>query len=95
MPYTFNPLSGNFDYYESSTSSGNVWVFDRTPTPATDGVTTVFTTPDTYVAGSLQVYLNGQTLTRVNDFSETTSTSFTMVQAPLSGDTLRIGYRTS
>lgn len=91
MPYVFNPFTGTLDW----TASSQAWSIDQTPTPAPDGVTTVFTTPAAYVAGSLRVILNGQVLTKVNDYTETSNTTFTFVAAPLTGDVIRVDYRTA
>lgn len=54
-----------------------------------DGVNTVFTLPDNYVAGSLTAYLNGVAESNV---SETDSHTFTFSSAPLSGWTVRASY---
>lgn len=62
------------------------------PTPSPDGSTVLFTTPSAYLGSSLDVRKNGQVLTRGDDFSETTSTTFTMAVAPLTGDVLTLTY---
>jgi len=70
---------------------GNVTVLNETPTPATDGVTTIFTVANAYVSGTLQPFLDG--LKQLStDFSETTSTTFTMVIAPETAETLAVNY---
>lgn len=93
MGYVFNPFTGNFDY----SGSGETWKVDRTPVETPNGVRVIFTLPssDTYVTDSLVVYLNGQALTKVADFTETSTTTFTFVVAPQSSDIIRLVYRTA
>ena len=68
------------------------FVFYEIPTPATNGVITVFTTDHNYVANSLQVFIDGILRSKTVYFSETTSTTFTMVSAPDSNESLRVTY---
>ena len=58
-----------------------------------DGQTTVFTVPDAYVAGSLRVYYNGMRQEAGNGYSETTTTTFTLVFTPQSGETISVDYQ--
>lgn len=64
----------------------------QTPTPATDGVTVVFTCPDAYVAGSLHVYLDG--VLKDYALTETTPASgiFTLSIVPLAAEDLKVDY---
>jgi leucyl aminopeptidase (aminopeptidase T) len=66
----------------------------KTPTPATDGAQKVFTLPDaeTYVSGLLEVFVDGLMQTKGVDYNETTSATFTMVNALDANETLRINY---
>lgn len=61
-----------------------------TPTPATDGVETVFFIPFGYVSGTLAVYLNGLVQRPGVDFTETDNVAgeFTMTSAPIAADNL-------
>ena len=56
------------------------------PTPATDGVTTVFTIPFGYIASTTQVYLNGLLQRLTTDYTESDNVAgeITLVSAPLS-----------
>ena len=54
-----------------------------------DGVRTLFSLAQAYTPGSLAVYLNGMLLTPTLDFTEASSTTFSMGEPPLSGDILR------
>jgi hypothetical protein len=70
----------------------------QTPTPATNGTQKLFTLPsgDEYVSGLLEVYLDGLMQAKGVDYAETSSTTFTMTDAPDSDEALRINYiRTS
>lgn len=66
----------------------------KTPTPATDGAQLVFTVPDSeeYVSGLLEVFLDGILQTKTTDYTETTSSTFTMTSAPDANETLRVNY---
>ncbi len=68
--------------------------FNKTPTPATNGVQTIFTIPssEAYVTGLLEVFLDGLKQTLTTDYTETSSTTFTMVAAPDADEVLRINY---
>ncbi len=62
-----------------------------TPTPATDGVETVFFVPlGGYISGTLEVYLNGLLQRPGVDYTESdyTTGEFTMTSAPLATDNL-------
>jgi len=49
------------------------------------GGTAVFNTSDSYITGTLRVYYNGIRLTLGTDYTETTSTSFTLTFTPPAG----------
>ena len=61
---------------------------------AADGIATTFAAPEPYVAGSLQVWLDGMRLRPGigNDYQETSSTQFLMAVAPLLGAVLLVNY---
>lgn len=66
----------------------------QTPTPATDGAQLIFTLPNSeeYISGLLEVFLDGLMQTKTTDYTETTSSTFTMVSAPDADEVLRINY---
>jgi hypothetical protein len=68
--------------------------FHQTPTPATNGAQKTFTIPDdeSYVAGLLEVFLDGVLQTKNIDYTETDSVSFTMTNAPDDDEVLRVNY---
>lgn len=90
MPYFPPPSAGGG-------GTGQVWKVDRTPVETPNGTLTVFSVPtgDTYIADHLLIYLNGQAQTKASDFTETTGSTFTLTAAPLTGDTIRLTYRTA
>ncbi len=61
-------------------------------TAQVDGVRTVFTVPAAYYPGSLQVYDSGQRL-RVTDFTESSSTTFTLPFTPAPPSGIEVAYR--
>jgi hypothetical protein len=61
-----------------------------TPTP--DGATTLFTLPDTYIANSTGVFLNGIRERRGVHYTEHPPTQVQFSEAPLSTDTLSADY---
>jgi hypothetical protein len=74
----------------------NSFITDETPTGTVNGSNTAFTVLKlNYIAGSLNVYLNGQKLTHTADFTETTPASgtFAFVTAPATGAVVRVDYQ--
>jgi len=69
-----------------------VITWGETPAGAIDGVNRSYTSASTYVAGSIAVYLNGVRQRKTNDYTETSSTTFQMVNAPSIGDLMSIDY---
>ncbi len=68
------------------------FIMHETPTPATNGSQKVFTVANAYVSGLLEVYLDGLMQIKGTDYTETSSTTFTMVEAPDSDEVLRVNY---
>lgn len=83
-------------YYPPATGSGSgqSWVSNRSLSPAPNGSTTLFTTPEAYIAGTTRLYLNGQRLFLTGDYTETSSNSLTFTVAPYTADMLLVDYRT-
>lgn len=74
----------------------NSFITEESPTGTINGTNKVFTTVNnTYVANSLEIYLNGLKQLRGTDYTETTPSSgtFTFVTAPLTGDIIRVNYQ--
>jgi hypothetical protein len=70
---------------------------DQSPVETPNNTIAVFTLPnaDVYVAGSLQVWLNGLLQRVPGDYSETTPSTITFIAPLLSSDTVQLAYRTS
>lgn len=63
----------------------------RNLTPSVNGVATSFTTPHNFVPASLVVSLNGIQQTD-DEYAETSTSTFSMTNAPRIGDTLWVQY---
>lgn len=84
-------VSNKFNSTGMNTSS---FRYHKTPTPATNGTQKVFTVPgsEEYSSGLLEVFVDGLLQTKDVDYTETTSSTFTMTNAPDANETLRINY---
>lgn len=67
--------------------------FGETPTGAINGTNTSYTSANTFASGKLAVFLNGLRQRIGQDYNVTGTNSFSMLIAPLSGDTLSIDYQ--
>ena len=87
MPYYSPPGSG----------TGQSWKIDQAPVESPNGARTLFTLPnvDSYIASNIAVVINGQLVTHTNDFTESSATTVTLVGIPLTGDIIRLNYRTT
>jgi hypothetical protein len=68
------------------------YVINEVPTGAVDGVNTVFTTAQPFLAGSTEVRRDGQHMAPTGDYVETDSTTITFVTAPVVGSALLVSY---
>jgi len=68
--------------------------FNQTPVETPNGAIVIFTLPNSeaYVSGLLEVFLDGLKQIKTTDYTETSSTTFTLVTAPATGEVLRINY---
>lgn len=68
--------------------------WNKDPVEAEDGSETVFTLPSshTYVSGSLRVYMDGLRQIKDSDYTESSTSTFTMTIAPAADETLSIDY---
>lgn len=73
----------------------NSIITDETPTGSVNGSNTAYTSARPYIAGSLEIYINGLKQIRGTDYTETTpsTSAFTMTVAPITGDSVRINYQ--
>lgn len=72
----------------------NSLISDEVPTGSVNGSNTAFTTARAYIAGTLEVFINGVKQARTTHFTETTPGSgiFTMSDAPLASDNIMVNY---
>lgn len=70
------------------------FIYHETPTPSPDGSQKVFTCAYGYVAGLLEVFLDGLLQVKDVDYSETDNSAgtFTFVEAPDSNETIMVNY---
>lgn len=70
------------------------FIIGETPSGTVNGVTTVFTCANAYVAGTLEVVRASLHLHPTTDFSETSPSAgtFTMVTAPATGEPVIVNY---
>ena len=61
---------------------GGLAVYKEIATGLINSTNTIFSTSRRYISGTLKVILNGQTLIKDHDYSETSNQSFTMFNAP-------------
>jgi len=59
---------------------------------AINGTNKLFSTVQSYLGSSLEVYLNGLRMRRIDDYTEVSGTTFQFVIAPLPGDTISLDY---
>ena len=94
-PATGTKLTASYIIGSQTMINGsNSTILDETPAGTVNGSNTTFTTARAYIAGSLQVFINGAKQKRTTHFTETTPASgiFTMGDAPLTGDDIMVNY---
>lgn len=71
------------------------FITNEVPSGSVNGSNTSFTTAQSYMAGTLEVYINGVKQLRTTHYSETTPASgtFSMSDAPLTGDVIEVRYQ--
>lgn len=76
---------------------GNIFHSDETVTGSVNGSNTSFTTTSPYMAGTLEVFINGLRQARTTHVTESSPTTgvFTLDVAPQTSDVLRVNYQTT
>lgn len=75
-------------------NGSNSLVTDEAPTGTINGTNKTFTVARAYVGGSLEVFINGVKQKRAVHFTENpTAATFTLDDAPLTGDDLMVNYQ--
>ena len=82
----------NLTTYTRCWKPGQFTVLQEIPTPAPDGVQTVFTVANAYDSGKIQPVLDGLIQILTTDYTETSSTTFTMVVPPEADEVLNVNY---
>lgn len=76
---------------DMSVSESQVVVYE-VPSGVINGVNNTFTTAFNFVAGSVRVFVEGVTLTIVDDFQTIGSNTIQLVTPPLAGESLTVTY---
>lgn len=84
------PLPGG-GYQVVNTAGGGTGVYNESPTGTVDGANKDFVLAHTPIAGSIQVYINGQRLGLSTDFTLTLGT-ITFIMAPINGSIILVDY---
>jgi hypothetical protein len=81
---------GKGDKGDTGASGDGAQVFGESPTGVMDGANPTFTLANSYQPGSTAVYLNG--LREFDGYTESTPTTITFDDPPLSGESIRVDY---
>jgi hypothetical protein len=86
------------DYFIGGTINNigtNSYIADEAVTGSVNGSNAVFTTARPYIAGSLEVYVNGVKQAKTLHITETSPSvgTFTLDSAPQTGDIVRVAYQ--
>lgn len=95
-PATGTPLLADYNVNGAINNVGtNSLITDEVPSGSVNSSNTTFTTARAYIAGSLEVFVNGVKQARTTHFTETTPSSgtFTMSDAPATGDNIIVCYQ--
>ena len=90
-------INTNIDENASPTPSASVSIedfnniFHEVPSGAVNGVNKVFTVSHDYINGKISIYLNGLQQPETT-YTETSPTSFTLADAPVTGTTILVDY---
>jgi hypothetical protein len=73
--------------------TGSAWIIGETPSGAINGINQNYTTVSPFSSGTLIVYVNGLRMRLTADYTIFSNTSFHMIEALLTGDSLRVDYQ--
>jgi len=96
-PQTGDILLADYEISTGTYATGSTsFVTNETPSGTVNGTTTAFDTAFNYVAGSIQVYRDGQLMKGGGaDYTETDANTITFTTAPVTGSVLLVSYQTS
>jgi len=94
-PITGDLLLADYSIVSGTFSVGSTsFITNETPSGTINGSNAAFDTAFTYVAGSIQVYRDGQLMKGGGaDYTETDSNTITFVTAPVTGSVLLVSYQ--
>jgi len=95
---TAQTVTTSFDIYDANSAEANIGlnslIINETPSGTVDGSNAAFDTASTYVAGSIQVYRDGQLMKGGGaDYTETDNNTITFTVAPVIGSVLLVTYQ--
>lgn len=95
---TAQTVTTSFDIYDANSSEANIGlnslIINETPSGTVNGSNAAFDTASTYIAGSIQVYRDGQLMKGGgDDYTETDSNTITFTTAPATGSVLLVTYQ--
>lgn len=95
---TAQTVTTSFDIYDANSAEANIGlnslIINETPSGTVDGSNAAFDTASTYVAGSIQVYRDGQLMKGGGaDYTETDNNTITFTVAPVTGSVLLVTYQ--
>jgi len=95
---TAKTVTTSFDIYDANSSEANIGlnhlVINETPSGTVNGSNAAFDTANAYVAGTIQVYRDGQLMKGGGaDYTETDSNTITFTTAPATGSVLLVSYQ--
>lgn len=95
--YTITYDGTQFQVSGGAGSGGsNSFIIGETPSGTVNGSNAAFDTASNYVAGSIQVYRDGQRMVGGGaDYTETDSNTITFTTAPVTGSVIKVDYQTS
>ena len=96
-PTTGDILLADYNIIAGSYSVGSTsFVYNEVPSGLVNGSNTAFDTASTYVAGTIQVYRDGQLMTGGGaDYTETDSNTITFTTAPVTGSVILCTYQSA
>lgn len=95
---TAQTVTTSFDIYDANSAEANIGlnslIIGETPSGTVNGSNAAFDTASTYVAGTIEVFRDGQRMAGGGaDYTETDSNTITFTTAPVTGSVLLVNYQ--
>lgn len=96
-PTTGDTLLADYNIISGTFSTGSTsFVYNEVPSGLVNGSNTAYDTAHTYVAGTIQVYRDGQLMKGGGaDYTETDSNTITFTTAPVTGSVILVTYQSA